>query len=126
MKTAEEREEQLRQQVCSKIRWGTRDQEVLEWLQEKHGIVDERAEAMLVEAHRAKRKAVRVKALFTLVFSALGLVIAGGFIGLQIWDGIFVIGRGTLMVDAIALTCLAAFFRSLMLLFTGRTDGSVD
>src|SRR5262249_2953320 len=81
---------------------------------------------MLVEAHRAKRKAVRVKALMTLIFSALGLMLAGGFIALQMSDGIYVISRGSFLVDAVGLACLGDFLRTPVLLFTGRTDRSVD
>src|SRR5438552_1666813 len=98
MKTTEEKVEMLRQQVSSKLRWGARDREVLDWLRERHGITDDEADALLVEGHRAKRKAVREKALFTLAFASVGIVVAGGFVGLQLYEGLFVVGYGSILI----------------------------
>jgi hypothetical protein len=126
MKTAEEKAEMLRQQVLAKVRWGARDREVLDWLQEQHRITGSEAEALLTEAHRAKRRAVRSKALLTLIFSLFGILLAGGFVGLQLWEGLFVIGRGSILLIVVGFISIGAFCRSLVLLLTGHTDGSVD
>lgn len=126
MKTAEEKAEMLRQQVFPKVRWGARDQEVLDWLQERHQITDSEADTLLTDAHRAKRKAVRGRALLTLVFSSLGILFAAGFVGLQLWAGLFVIGYGSVLVIAVGFISIGVFFRSLVLLLTGRTEGAVE
>jgi len=126
MKSEEEKLQMLREQVNSKIRWGARDQEVRQWLDERHGIVDEEAEALLADAHSAKSKAVRTKALFTMAFALVGILFAGAFIGLQLWGGVFVLGYGSVLIIGLGFASLGAFLRSLFRLFTGRTHGSVD
>ena len=47
MKTAEERADRLRQQVNSKVLWGSNDHEVLDWLEQQHGIQGEAANELL-------------------------------------------------------------------------------
>lgn len=115
----------LVRQVNAKIYWGARDQEVLDFLGE-HDITGSDADALLVDAHRAKRKAVRAKALIMLIFSALGILFAGGFVAIQLWERLFVIGYGSVLVIGIGFASVASFFRSLVLLLTGETEGSVD
>ena len=126
MKTAEEKAEMLRHQVVAKVRWGARDQEVVDWLRESHGITGSDADSLLSDAHRAKRKAVRGRAILTLIFSLLGIFLAVGFVGLQLWEGLFVIGYGSLVIIGIGFVRIGVFCRSLMLLFTGHTEGSVE
>ena len=116
----------MRQQVNAKIHWGARDREVLEWLLEQHSITGETAEALLREAHRAKRKSVRQKALITLVFSGFGILLSGGFLALQQLAPVVVIGYGVYVVDAIGIFSIAAFVESLRRLISGKVDGSVD
>jgi len=125
MKTQEEKFDMLVRQVNAKIYWGARDQEVLDFLGE-HDITGSDADALLVDAHRAKRKAVRAKALIMLIFSALGILFAGGFVAIQLWERLFVIGYGSVLVIGIGFASVASFFRSLVLLLTGETEGSVD
>jgi hypothetical protein len=105
MSTAERKAEMVRDQVIAKIRWGARDQEVLEWLAQKHGITDSEAALLLADAHRAKRNAVRRKALVCLVCASFGLVFGPGLIG---------------------VLSLGGFFFSLIALITGRFESSGD
>lgn len=126
MKTAEEKAEQIRQQVFSKIRWGARDQEVLEWLQERHGISGEKAGNWLTAAHQARRKAIRGRALLTLIASAIGVLGAAGFVGFQLWAGVFVIGWGSVLIIMVGFASLGVFFRNLAPLLTGQAGGSVE
>ena len=78
------------------------------------------------DARRAKRKAVRGKAVLTLVFSLLGLLLAGGFVGLQLWAGVFVIGYGSVLIIVVGFVSIGVFFRNLVLLMTGHAEGAVD
>jgi hypothetical protein len=126
VKTPEERTEALRQQVNSKIRWGARDGEVIDWLAEKHGITGDEADGLLAEAHRIRRAAVRTKAIIMLVTSAAGIAMAGVFIGLQVQAGVFVIGRGSVLILGIGIFSLGVFLRNLWRLVSGQNLGSVD
>jgi hypothetical protein len=126
METAERKADILRQQVNAKVLWGARDREVLDWLQERHGITDSSANDLLVEAHRAKRAAVRSKALLYLVLSIPGMLIPLACFVLQGMGGFVVIGYGAVLLFFLGFISLGVFFRSLFRLLTGHTQGSVD
>ena len=118
--------EMMRQQVVAKIHWGAQDREVLDWLLERHGIAGSQADDLLRQAHRAKRKAVRIKALMMLAFSGCGILLAAGFIGLQVWSGVIRIGFSSAAAIVIGCVSTTAFVRNLWLLVTGKLEGSVD
>ncbi len=126
MKSPEEKAEMLRQQVNSKVLWGARDQEVYDFLFERHGIGGEEAEAMLTAAHVAKRKAVRTKALILIATSLVGIAFAGVFVGLQIYGGVFVIGKGSILILGVGVFSIGVFLRNVWRLFTGHMHGSVE
>lgn len=123
--TPEGKAEMMRQQVVSKIHWGAQDREVYEWLQERHGLTGSKADEILAHAHRAKRKAVRAKAFIMLVVSGCGVIFGGVFVIARLWyhAALGWVGDGA---DFIGCISLLAFLRSLWLLFTGKTEGSVD
>jgi hypothetical protein len=126
MLTPEKKAEMIRDQVISKIHWGARDEEALDWLAEQHQITGPEAEALLAAAHRAKRKAVRAKALVALVCSLFGVLLLVGICFLQIWGFHLFRIRGMGLAVSLGVASLWVFIRSLYLLLTGRTDGSVD
>ena len=125
MKSTEDQTRMIREQVNAKVIWGAGDREILDWLQERHGITDDEAHEFLAEACRAKRAAVRHKALWRLGFSMAGLLLVGGFIFLQVAGSFVVVGYGTVLLVVLGITSLGVFFRSLFQLLTGRNQGSV-
>ena len=125
-KTPETKAEMMRQQVIAKIHWGARDGEVYGWLQEHHGITGREADELLAQAHRAKRKAIRSKAAGMLAFSGCGVLLAGGFIAMQLWSHVFWFGWSTIGAFLLASVSIPAFLRNLWLLFSGKLEGSVD
>ena len=130
MKTPKERFEMTRQQAVAKIRWGARQQEVLDWLQEKHGIVGEEAQRLLAEAYRARRKAIRENALIRLVLSIIGMVLVAAFVYIRFGVGVIFYGGGAILTPVFAIglgyLSISTFIRSLNRLFTGETAGPVD
>jgi hypothetical protein len=116
----------LQQQVNAKLIWGARDTEVLEWLEERHGIRDSAAARLLVDAHRAKQAAVRRKALLYAVFSIPGMLFAIVYFGLQAKGGFIIIGYGSVLVFLVGVSSVGILCRSLFRLFSGHTDGAVD
>ena len=130
MKTPEERAEMLRQQVISKIHWGARQQEVTDWLHEKYGIVGTEAEQLLTDAYRARRKAVRGRALIRLVLSAVGIALVAGFFYVRFFSGAIFYGArsiiATVFAFGIGAFSVSTFVRSLARLLTGEAPGSVD
>jgi hypothetical protein len=122
----EEKAAMIRQQANAKILWGARDREVLEWLEERHGITGDAAVEMLAEAHPAKRGAVRSKALWYLVLSIPGMLVTVAFVVAQRMGHFIIIGYGSLLVIGLGFVSLGVFVRSLFRLLTGRTPAAVD
>ncbi len=123
----EAKAEMMRQQVISKIHWGASDQEVYEWLQERHRITGRDADELLAQAHRAKRKAVRAKAFVMLVISGCGMLLGGGFIGMLFWaQRVVWFGTAPGFAIIIGLVSAVTFIRNLLLLLSGKQEGSVD
>jgi hypothetical protein len=130
MRTDAERVEQMRQQVNSKIHWGARDQEVLEWLQEKHGIEGEAADQLLAEAHRQRAAAVRLRALIRLVLSVIGIAFVVFFFSVRVFGGYIFVGPraiiGAIGVLILGVYCVKIFFQSIWRLSSGEAPGAVD
>ena len=121
--------ELVRQQVISKIRWGSSEEEVLLWLSQSHGIVGAEADRLLGDAERAKRKAIREKAVTRLVVSGLLLALFVVFGCIALSNGWIIVGQTmgvTVLVLGVGLVILISFFRSLGLLLTGNAQGPVD
>ncbi len=121
----------MRQQVISKIHWGARSQEVLDWLQEQHAVTGVKADQLLAEALTIRRRAVRTRALIRLVLSAIGIAISASVIWMRFLGGpmIFVSVQsfvGGLLLIALGIYSIGIFFRSLSRLLTGEMSGSVD
>jgi hypothetical protein len=126
MNTPDAKMEMIRNLVNSKVRWGTDDQEVLDWLWEKYRIGDDEALELLAAGHREKSKAVRFKAVLMLIFSGVGVLIGGWFLFLEWSAGVIVIGRGSGAILGLGVVSLGLFLRSLWRLLTGKSAGSVD
>ena len=126
MKTPEERAAVMRQQVFAKVHWGARDWEVLNWLEEKHGISGAEAEALLAEAQLARKKAVRNRALLMLFVSGAGILGVIVFFALQYWSGVYWIGYGPILITGVGLTCVGLFLQNIKKVMTGESDGPVD
>jgi len=118
--------EMVRKQVVSKVCWGQTEEEVLDWLEEKHGLAGFSADQMIADARVAKRKAVRNRALIYLLLSGVGLLISGGFFFLQFASGVFVIGLLTIVMAAVFGWSLWTFIMSAVQMVTGRKRGSVE
>ena len=120
----------LRQQVIAKIHWGAGQQEVSDWLREEHGIEGAEAGQLLADAYRARRRAIRQRALWMLAFSSLGIALVTGFVFVRFFSGAVFGGVHAEIANAavvgVGAVSVTAFFRSLARLFTGDAEGSVD
>lgn len=126
MKTVEEAADLLRQQVNAKVIWGASEREVLDWLEERHGIRGEAAEELLTYAQQAKRTAVRKKSLMYLILSIPGVLLPLIFVSLQVMGRFVIVGYGTLLLLILGCISFGVFFRSLFRLFLGKAPGAVD
>lgn len=129
MRTPEEQFQTMREQVIAKIHWGTSTEEVRGWLYEKHHLDENTAEALISEAVRLKRHAVRQKARYSLVISLAGMFLALVCLYIRFFatDTFFRL-RPVALIGALVFAALSvpAFFRSLNQLVSGEKAGSVD
>ena len=122
----------IRQQVNSKIYWGTRDVEVYQWLGSKHGIMGAVADEMVAVAHRAKRKAVRKRAFIMLICSAIGLAASAFTVWLMSYGRIRAsmvgvrFGYAFYIVCGAVAVCAGVFLKNLYYLLTGNDERSVE
>lgn len=116
----------IRDQVISKIHWGARDDEVFDWLEEKKGIIGERAERLVDLAWKERRKQIRIRALVMMVISGIGALMYIGFIWLSTSDQFVIAGFRLILFHSVGGLCFAAFFRSLSRFVSGKTLGAVD
>jgi hypothetical protein len=73
---------------------GGGEREVLDWLNEKHGIEGEMAWRLFAYANNAKRREVRRRAMITLIGSTLGVAGVVGYTVFQWKTGIYYFGWG--------------------------------
>src|SRR5688572_616561 len=87
-----------RGEAKSKIHWGADVEEVLEFLRTDHRIEGDEAEAIIGDAVRARRRAIRKKATLGLVFAAIGLAFPIAYFAIQGFVGFVVIGFGPIFM----------------------------
>lgn len=115
----------LRGEVISRVHWGAADDEVLAYLAEQ-GVDADEAEDMLMEAHVARTRAVRGKAILLLVFAVAGILFSGVYFWIQGFVHFIAIGVGPFAMLLVGLCSWYVFFRSIFRLVTGRAPGSAQ
>ncbi len=130
MRTPEQKFQMIREQVISKVHWGARRPEVIDWLQEKHGIVGADAEKLLTEADCARSKAIRGRAMIRLICSIIGIALVGAYFYIRYFCGFIFYGglaiTSTALVFVVGATSISTLFSSTAKLITGKAQGSVD
>ncbi len=125
MHTRIQQTELVTKQAIAMVHWDSPDEEVLVWLENDMGITGPEAERILAEAHRARKKAVRSKALVSFVFSMIGVAVVLVYFGAQAYFGFMLVGPAVLAVMALALASLIGAIVSGLQLLTGRKSGPV-
>ncbi len=116
----------LQEQVTGKVHWGADEDEILSWLETEKGISGDDAERLYHKALKARRTAIRGNAIIRLIFSAIGMAVAVGFVATQWAGGFVIIGYGSILLILLGFVSAGVFVQSLIHLTTGRTSGSVD
>lgn len=114
-----------RGEAISKIHWGADIDDVVEVLRTKYNIVGTEADALIEEAIAIRKAEVRKKALVSLVFALVGLVISLTYFGIQYFGGFIRIGFGLILMASLGLTSLTVASRSAVRAFTGESSGPV-
>jgi len=117
MKSAEEKAEEIRARVLSKVEWGADEDEIAEWLEEE-GVTEAEADALIKEAFEVKSKSYRWRAFAMLLISAIGVVVFVLFYLKQFQTGIRASRVQTVGVGVLGAICVVMFLRSLSLLFS--------
>lgn len=113
----------LEGQANSKIYWGASRAEVLEWLTEEKGVASEDAERIVQSAFRIRAATIRRRAVLTLVFSAVGVLIAGFFTVL--WEQGHM-RRAWYLSWAIGTPSLTLLVKSIVNLVRGDSDEPLE
>lgn len=117
------RRDLARDEAKSKIHWGADVEDVLQFLRADYGIEGDEADAIIGDAVRARRSAIRKKASLGLLFALVGLAIPVGYFAIQGFVGFVVIGFGPILMSLLAVASLSMAGRSLYRIFTGDVSG---
>jgi hypothetical protein len=117
------RRDLARGEATSKIHWGADVEEALELLRANYGIEGDEADAIIADAVKARKSAIRKKASIGLVFAAIGLAVSVTYFAIQGFVGIVVIGFGPILMALLGLASLAMVARSVHRLLTGEASG---
>lgn len=116
----------LQKQVDSKVYWGASKREIIEWLNEKHRLTGDEVEKIHSLALKSRARAIRQRAVITLVFSLIGIVVFIAYLLFQ-WKGQFVVvGQAVVAMWILGGLSIAAFFRSIVEFVSGVKSGPID
>jgi hypothetical protein len=117
----------IEEQVIAKVQWNTPDDDILEWLGSKHGILHEDADQMLVRAKAIRTKVVRERAAKVVLVTSIALVAALAYIAVNPWSWGFDLRAIVLAISFIAMPfLLIALIRNAVLLTRGDTAGPIE
>lgn len=119
------RRELARGEAKSKIHWGADVDEVRELLRINYSVEGDEADAVIADAVRARRSAIRKKASIGLVFAAIGIAISATYFAIQGFVGFVVIGFGPILMALLGFGSLLMAWRSAHRLLTGDSPGPV-
>ena len=124
--TPVEKRQMLQKQVDSKVYWGASKREIFEWLNEKHRLTGDEVEEIHSLALKSRVRAIRQRAVITLVFSLIGIVVFIAYLLFQ-WKGQFVVvGQAVVAMWILGGLSIAAFFRSIVEFVSGEKSGPID
>ena len=102
------------------------EEEVREWLQIKKGIVGEDAQKLIDHGVSKRCREVRIRALLSIIFSGLGLLLFAVFVFLQYAGEFVLVGIPVLIVWGVGLFAFVSFLRGVIRLVTGRSSRSLQ
>ena len=126
IRAKDDKAETLRKQVVSKVHWGARREEILEWLEEKHKITGSEADAIYAEALKARAREIRSRAVFWLVASGMFFVAVAAYFFVQYKGHFVIVGWPVIVLLGAGFSSIAVFFRSLVRLLRGKQEGPID
>lgn len=125
MNARPQQNELVTKQAIAMVHWDSPDEEVFAWLENDLGITGAEAEQILAEAHQARTKAVRAKALVSFVFSMVGLGLVLGYFGIQAVGRFVLVGPAVFAVVVVGAASAFGVLVSGWQLLTGRKSGPV-
>lgn len=125
MPTPAEKLKDLQAQVTAKIHWDTPDYEVVEWLEEKHGLAEEQIDEMLRIAHKKRRLAIRERALYLMIGASIGIAICGTSIWIESYSDTAILHLRSISRILLGVS-IVAFLRGLRRFISGKTDSTID
>ncbi len=121
MKSAEEKAEEIRARVLSKVEWGSDEDEIAEWLEEKENISGPEADRIILDAFKVKSKSLRWRTISMLLISAVGVVVFVLYYLKQFQTGMGANRVQTIGVGVLGAICVVVCLRSLGQLIAGNS-----
>jgi hypothetical protein len=115
----------IQDQLNSKIHWDAPEWEVLEWLSDKHQIEGDEAESMIAIAMKKRVAAIRERAIYAAFFASIGMGISGVFLWMEWLAQRFYIIRTIIALGGF-FACTVWLLLSMVRLFSGKTDSTID
>jgi len=115
----------IQDQINAKMHWGDSEQEIEEWLREKHSIEGDRADEMIQKGIQDRKSEIR-KACLTRMLVTLVFAIPLAFISmycLQQEGRMFSYG---VTLGVACFGCFTYVFKNLLSYVSGRSDVSID
>lgn len=123
MESKADRRPLARGEAQAEIQWGAEVEKVLEILRANYGIEGPEADAIVADALKARRDAIRKKATIGLVFALIGLAVAATYFAIQGFVGLIVIGGGPVLMAVLGIVSATFGARSLYRVLTGKASG---
>jgi len=119
-------EQEIQDQLNGKMHWDASEAEVRDWLADKHGIRDKKADFMIERGISAKRASIRRTSIFRLAVA----LVAAIPLGVLTWLSMHAEGRratrASLALGGACLSCLFYARKNLVQLLTGSSDTAID
>ena len=119
-------EQEIQDQLNGKMHWDASETEVRNWLAEKHGIRNEKADLMIERGISVKRAAIRRTSIMRLIVALVVATPLGGLTWLSMQAEGRTTDRVSLALGGACLVCLGYAGKNLIQVLTGNSDTAID
>lgn len=119
-------EQEIQDQLNGKMHWDASEAEVRDWLAEKHGISDEKADFMIEKGISAKRASIRRTSIVRLTVALVASIPLGALAWLCMHAEGRTATRASFVLAGACLSCLFYAGKNLIQVLTGSSDTAID
>jgi len=115
----------IQDQINAKMHWGDSEEEIEDWLREKHSIEGERADAMILKGINDRKAGIRKTCLIRMIVALIAAIPLGlcSLLALQNDGYSFKYG---ILLGTLCFSCLGYVAHNLLTYIKGKSDISID